>query len=66
MKYQCPSCKTELEWDNTNTHRPFCSERCKNYDLVAWANEDNKFPGSPEWEDILSSDIEAELNKPQR
>lgn len=66
MKYPCPKCKTDLEWDSQNPNKPFCSERCKNHDLVAWANEKNKFPGSPDWDDILSGDIEAGLNKLQQ
>jgi endogenous inhibitor of DNA gyrase (YacG/DUF329 family) len=25
--------------DPSNTHRPFCSERCKNLDLGSWLDE---------------------------
>ncbi|CAA0083946.1 DNA gyrase inhibitor YacG [BD1-7 clade bacterium] len=58
MKYQCPSCQTELTWQADNEHRPFCSARCKNKDFVAWTNEENVLPGSPEWEDMFSQDLE--------
>ncbi|NRB40922.1 MAG: DNA gyrase inhibitor YacG [Pseudomonadales bacterium] len=65
MKYKCPKCQTELEWDSKNPNKPFCSERCKNHDLVAWANEENKFAGSPEWDDVMSGEIEAEVGRQQ-
>jgi endogenous inhibitor of DNA gyrase (YacG/DUF329 family) len=28
----------------SNPYRPFCSERCKNMDLGAWASESFKLP----------------------
>lgn len=52
----CPNCGTELIWDSRNTFRPFCSARCKNNDLVAWANEDHAIPGQP-LEDVFSEDL---------
>ncbi len=58
MKYQCPNCKTELEWNNNNTHRPFCSDRCKNKDLIAWANEENTIAGSADFDDVHSADLD--------
>lgn len=44
MEYECPCCKTPLTWNPENPWRPFCSERCKNKDFIAWANEENKLP----------------------
>jgi uncharacterized protein len=35
----CPSCNRPVEWTSTSRFRPFCSERCKNVDLGAWASE---------------------------
>lgn len=35
----CPTCKTPVAWTAANPWRPFCSERCKNVDLGAWASE---------------------------
>jgi uncharacterized protein len=58
MHYQCPHCSTELEWDESNVHRPFCSEQCKNKDFIAWANEENRLPGDSVIDDILSEDLE--------
>lgn len=44
MKLQCPNCRTETVWEG-NPHRPFCSARCKNVDLAAWADEEYRIAG---------------------
>lgn len=58
MQYNCPNCQTALEWNNKNPHRPFCSEQCRNRDLIAWANEENRLPGNTLYDDVLSDDLE--------
>ncbi len=35
----CPTCGGESVYAPGNRYRPFCSERCKNIDLGAWASE---------------------------
>ena len=35
----CPTCRTDVVWSAASPCRPFCSERCKNVDLGAWASE---------------------------
>ena len=35
----CPGCLGESLYDPSNPYRPFCSARCKNMDLGAWASE---------------------------
>lgn len=40
----CPTCGTRLAWSTDNPWRPFCSERCKNVDLGAWANDEYRIP----------------------
>jgi endogenous inhibitor of DNA gyrase (YacG/DUF329 family) len=40
----CPTCGTKVEWTEINTYRPFCSNRCKQIDLGAWANEKYVIP----------------------
>lgn len=42
----CPICGKPVEWRAENIHRPFCSERCKQIDLGAWANEEYRVPAS--------------------
>lgn len=45
---KCPVCGKDVEWKEDNAYRPFCSERCKQIDLGAWAEEQYKVPGSAE------------------
>ena len=33
----CPQCGGKSVYAPSNPYRPFCSERCKNLDLGAWA-----------------------------
>ncbi len=40
----CPSCRQPALFSPANRWRPFCSERCRNADLGAWANEDYRVP----------------------
>lgn len=54
----CPTCKTRLQWRQDNPYRPFCSERCKNRDFIAWANEDRQIAGDSSVSDVFSEDIE--------
>ena len=35
----CPSCRQPTPYVPENRWRPFCSERCRNLDLGAWASE---------------------------
>ena len=42
----CPTCGTKVEWKEANAFRPFCSERCKQIDLGAWAEEKYTIPGT--------------------
>ena len=47
VKVKCPACGKLVEWNEKNTFRPFCSERCKSIDLGAWAAEQYRVAGSP-------------------
>ena len=40
---RCPACGKPALWVD-NPWRPFCSERCKNGDLAAWASGDYAIP----------------------
>ena len=35
----CPGCGGDSIYAASNPCRPFCSQRCKNHDLGAWASE---------------------------
>ena len=41
---KCPTCGTSVAWNSESPFRPFCSERCKNVDLGAWASERYAIP----------------------
>jgi endogenous inhibitor of DNA gyrase (YacG/DUF329 family) len=36
---RCPACGGDSVYAPSNPFRPFCSQRCKNLDLGAWASE---------------------------
>lgn len=41
---KCPACGGDSLYSSANRYRPFCSERCKQVDLGAWASEDFRMP----------------------
>ncbi len=58
---RCPGCGTQVEWSDKFPDRPFCSERCRNGDFVAWAEGERAIPGNPTYDDLLSDQL---LNDP--
>jgi uncharacterized protein len=40
----CPACGGASLYSIENRYRPFCSERCKQIDLGAWASESFTLP----------------------
>jgi hypothetical protein len=40
----CPRCAAQVAWLPENRYRPFCSERCKLFDLGDWAMERYRVP----------------------
>jgi uncharacterized protein len=40
----CPQCGKLVEWTPASAFRPFCSKRCKEIDLGAWASESYRIP----------------------
>lgn len=43
----CPACGGPSLYAPSNHFRPFCSERCRQVDLGAWAAEEFRVPTSP-------------------
>lgn len=41
---RCPACGGESVYAPSNPYRPFCSARCRNLDLGAWASEAFRLP----------------------
>ena len=52
----CPSCAGDSVYAGSNPYRPFCSERCKNNDLGAWASEQFKMPAESPPDDQVFGD----------
>ena len=48
---QCPTCGGDSIFAPSNLWRPFCSERCRQIDLGAWASEGFSLPANPPVED---------------
>lgn len=44
---KCPNCGKSVQWRAENPFRPFCSARCKQIDLGAWASENYRVPATP-------------------
>lgn len=44
---RCPACQGPASFAPENRWRPFCSERCRNRDLGAWADEQFRLPAKP-------------------
>lgn len=47
----CPTCGKKVEWTEQSKYRPFCSLRCKQIDLGAWAEEKYAIPSDKPDED---------------
>ncbi|MDZ4083526.1 MAG: DNA gyrase inhibitor YacG [Bdellovibrionales bacterium] len=66
---RCPHCGKSAEYSPRNSHRPFCSERCRTSDLGAWAEGKYAVPAEPsemteEEANLLSETLGADQNIP--
>jgi endogenous inhibitor of DNA gyrase (YacG/DUF329 family) len=52
----CPTCGGDSIYAPSNPSRPFCSARCKNIDLGAWATETFSVPSDALPEDLPVGD----------
>jgi endogenous inhibitor of DNA gyrase (YacG/DUF329 family) len=53
---RCPQCGGDSVYAPSNPYRPFCSERCKNIDLGAWAAEEFRVPDEAPPDDLQFGD----------
>jgi endogenous inhibitor of DNA gyrase (YacG/DUF329 family) len=56
----CPQCGGDSIYAPSNPYRPFCSERCKNLDLGAWASESFRVPDETPPDDQPFGDPKAQ------
>lgn len=54
----CPICLKKTPYSQTNSYRPFCSERCKLIDLGAWASEEYSVPSEDETPHLEDNDAD--------
>lgn len=53
---RCPACGGDSVYGPANAWRPFCSERCKQMDLGAWASESFRVPDDSPPDDLPFGD----------
>ena len=58
----CPACRGPSLYSPQNPWRPFCSERCKQMDLGAWASENFRVPANAPPEDATFGDPRTSIN----
>jgi endogenous inhibitor of DNA gyrase (YacG/DUF329 family) len=68
MNVVCPSCRKEVEWNESSLFRPFCSKKCQLIDLGEWADEEKAIPCGANKDAELTEmpdieDIEAMLSQ---
>jgi uncharacterized protein len=63
---RCPTCKKTSAWDSANLARPFCSARCKDIDLGAWASDayvvEGASPTTAEELEVLEQALQKQLD----
>lgn len=57
----CPACGGASLYSPRNRFRPFCSERCKNLDLGAWASEQFRMPADAPPDDQAYGDPKEQM-----
>lgn len=62
---RCPGCGGDSLYATTNASRPFCSERCKNGDFMAWASEGYRLDANPPAPEDLDPDAPHLLQPPK-
>jgi endogenous inhibitor of DNA gyrase (YacG/DUF329 family) len=72
LEVNCPTCSKKVIWCSDSAFRPFCSERCQQIDLGAWASEAYGIPSEikDEWElaehqTQLEEALISRLNEPK-
>lgn len=62
---RCPTCKKMSVWSEANPARPFCSPRCKDIDLGAWASDayvvEGAAPSTTEELDALEQALQKQI-----
>jgi len=62
MKVKCPTCDTEVVWEESPT-KPFCSRRCRLLDLGKWLDEEYAVEVVENDPDELARELEDEIKR---
>jgi endogenous inhibitor of DNA gyrase (YacG/DUF329 family) len=62
MQRQCPICKKPTD-SETEADFPFCSERCRLFDLGNWASEKYVI-SEPAFDESMFEDLERDAQQP--
>lgn len=60
---RCPTCGGDSVFAPSNQWRPFCSERCRQIDLGAWASESFRVETTPPLEDLDPDALPPDLRQ---
>lgn len=60
---KCPTCQTDVEWNEKALYRPFCSKQCQLIDFGEWAEEEKAIPGAPDLSDADGWSEDGYLDK---
>jgi len=60
---RCPTCGGDSIFAPSNQWRPFCSQRCRQIDLGAWASESFRVETTPQLEDLDPDALPPELRQ---
>jgi uncharacterized protein len=61
--YKCPTCSRSTVYDVKNPDRPFCSSRCKNNDIISWAEQGYRIPGKPPQNEDEFMELQEEIER---
>ncbi len=64
-RVRCPCCGEPATFAASNPWRPFCSERCRNGDLGAWASESYRVAAQPDPDELSDADPPATPARPR-
>ena len=60
LTVNCPRCGVSVVWRSDNIFRPFCSQRCRDADFIAWANEEHVISEESDFDDAWSEQFDGD------
>lgn len=60
---KCPGCSKSIVYSQKNQFRPFCSQACKDNDIIAWAEQSYRIAGRPPQNEDEFNELEKELTQ---